>query len=186
MNVANSSNGYAVYGVDYNAKRYGPKVGLSNEFAEDMFKTSKRDNANTPDVIVFKKGIHWEGGPGHYLAINYAEQSTEADPILIAEGKDYDGREFKQEIHLNDIDPDNASYVEMAALKAHLKLPGVSPMSLGKLAEKTSYFEESGLPDYQEYIDKMARYGLSVKDDIVKMNMYKDFFENQTAMTMQV
>lgn len=175
MNVANRANGHSVYSADYNARRYGPRTGSSSGFAEDMFKTSNENNVNTPDVIYFKEGIHWEGGKGHYLAINYAEQSTEEDPILIAEGMDYDGREFKKEIHLNDIDPSNASYVEMAALKAHLKLPGVSPLNLGNLCEKTSYFEKCSLADYQTFIDKMMRYGSSSKDDILKMNMYKDF-----------
>ena len=63
----------------------------------------------------------YSGGNGTGLSfyIRYAEGSTQADPTMIAKGVDENGNEFEQTIHINDIDPRNATIVEMHALEEY-------------------------------------------------------------------
>ena len=58
---------------------------------------------------------------GRQYALNYAEDSTDENPIVIAKGNDEYGQPFEERIYVNDIDLNNASYLEMAALAAHTK-----------------------------------------------------------------
>ena len=71
--------------------------------------------------IVYMKtdDMLYSGGNGTGLSfyIKYAEGSTEDDPTVIAKGVDENGNEFEQTIHINKINPRNASLVEMTALE---------------------------------------------------------------------
>lgn len=71
--------------------------------------------AKTDDML-------YSGGNGTGLSfyIKYAEDSTEDDPTVIAKGVDENGQEFEQKIHINRINPQYATIVEMRALEAHL------------------------------------------------------------------
>ena len=64
----------------------------------------------------------YSGGNGTGLSfyIKYAEGSTEDDPTVIAKGVDENGDEFEQTIHINRINPRNASLVEMTALESYM------------------------------------------------------------------
>ena len=64
----------------------------------------------------------YSGGNGTGLSfyIKYAENSTEEDPMVVAKGVDENGDEFQQLIHINQIDPRNATIVEMRALEAYI------------------------------------------------------------------
>ena len=54
-------------------------------------------------------------------AMWYAEGSTEEDPVIFARTIDANGREMEQTFSLNDVDPHNATYLEMLALQVHYK-----------------------------------------------------------------
>ena len=64
----------------------------------------------------------YSGGNGSGLSfyIKYAEGSTEDDPTVVAKGVDENGDEFEQTIHINKINPRNASLVEMTALESYM------------------------------------------------------------------
>lgn len=71
--------------------------------------------AKTDDML-------YSGGNGTGLSfyIKYAEDSTEDDPTVIAKGVDENGQEFERKIHINRINPQYATVVEMRALEAYL------------------------------------------------------------------
>ena len=73
--------------------------------------------------IVYMKtdDMLYSGGNGTGLSfyLKYAEDSTEDDPTVIAKGVDENGNKFEQTIHINDINPKNATIVEMRALEAY-------------------------------------------------------------------
>lgn len=75
--------------------------------------------------------LYWEKdmlasvwGEGGTVNVKYHEDSTEEDPIAIAWGVDSNGKEYRQVIHLNDVDPNHATPAEMIALKSHLAKMG--------------------------------------------------------------
>ena len=78
--------------------------------AENTFYT-----AETPKVyqIFTTDNMLWTGGNGTGLSycLKYADDST-----------DENGKEFEQRIYINDVDPSNATVVEMRALEAHYKV----------------------------------------------------------------
>ena len=52
----------------------------------------------------------------------YADDSTDENPVVLAKGVDENGKEFEQRIYINDVNPSNATVVEMRALEAHYKV----------------------------------------------------------------
>lgn len=67
------------------------------------------------------------GGVGGEVHVKYDESTTDEDPVVIAWGKDSKGNPYEEKIHLNNVDPNNASPAEMIALNAHLAKTGIKP-----------------------------------------------------------
>ncbi len=56
---------------------------------------------------------------GETIHMKYDPSSTDADPVIYAWGKNADGSTYEQKIHINQIDPRNATAIEITALHAH-------------------------------------------------------------------
>ena len=56
------------------------------------------------------------------IALNMRDDSTDENPVVLAKGVDENGKEFEQRIYINDVNPSNATVVEMRALEAHYKV----------------------------------------------------------------
>lgn len=126
------------------------------------------NNTRPKQVYMMTDDMLYSGGNGTGLSfyIKYADESTEDNPIVVAKGVDENGKEFEQKISINDINPLNASIVEMRALESHYNvdkgggltsLPnGTGTMGLNDRRNFISMFEEA-VQDLQ----KLARYDLS-------------------------
>lgn len=126
------------------------------------------NNTRPKQVYMMTDDMLYSGGNGTGLSfyIKYADESTEDNPIVVAKGVDENGKEFEQKISINDINPSNASIVEMRALESHYNvdkgggltsLPnGTGTMGLNDRRNFISMFEEA-VQDLQ----KLARYDLS-------------------------
>ncbi len=136
-------------------------------------------SAQQKEYIVFLKSedMLYSGGNGTGLSyyIQYAENSTEEDPTVIAKGVDENGKEFEQTIHINRINPRCATIVEMHALEAHLGVdknggltslpPETGNMGLHDTADFMDLFQQqiydmkllkqSGLAAYYQYSMRM-------------------------------
>ena len=93
--------------------------------------------------------------PGGDASGKYDESSTDEDPVILVWGQDSKGNKFEKKIHVNDIDPKNASTVEIEALNAHLGEQGKSlgagaalAMICGGKLDFTQYFS-----DYNEMLE---------------------------------
>lgn len=134
--------------------------------------------AKTDDML-------YSGGNGTGLSfyIKYAKDSTEEDPTVIAKGVDENGEEFEQTIHINDINPNCATIVEMRALEAYTgveKQNGFTslPMETGSM----------GLNDRRNFMDMFQK---QIRDMTVlnqkyaveyyrySMESYWDFWNNR-------
>ena len=80
----------------------------------------------TPKVyqIFTTDNMLWTGGNGTGLSnsLKYADESTDENPVVLAKGVDENGKEFERKIYINDVNPSNATVVEMRALEAHYKV----------------------------------------------------------------
>lgn len=97
-------------------------------------------DVRTYTVYMKTDDMLYSGGNGTGLSfyIKYADSSTEDDPTVVAKGVDEHGNDFEQTIHINKINPECATLVEMRALEAYLgvdKNGGLSslPPETGKM-----------------------------------------------------
>ena len=110
--------------------------------------------------IVYMKtdDMLYSGGNGTGLSfyIKYAEGSTEDDPTVIAKGVDENGNEFEQTIHINKINPRNASLVEMTALESY--------MGVDKNGGLTSLPPETGMMGLHDRTNFMDMFQKQISD----------------------
>ena len=116
--------------------------------------------AETPKVyqIFTTDNMLWTGGNGTGLSycLKYADDSTDENPVVLAKGVDENGKEFEQRIYINDVDPSNATVVEMRALEAHYKVE--------KQGGFTSLPLEAGNMGLNDRRDFIAMFKKSIED----------------------
>ena len=100
----------------------------------------------------------YSGGNGTGLSfyIKYAEGSTEDNPTVLAKGVDENGNEFEQTIHINKINPRNASLVEMTALESY--------MGVDKNGGLTSLPPETGMMGLHDRTNFMDMFQKQISD----------------------
>ena len=73
------------------------------------------------------------------LHMKYDDTSTKENPVILAIGRDKQGNNFTSKIYVNNVNPENASPVEMIALSVHLReqsVPGEDPSSVRRMAHR--------------------------------------------------
>uniref|UniRef100_UPI004025B69E hypothetical protein n=1 Tax=Agathobacter rectalis TaxID=39491 RepID=UPI004025B69E len=111
--------------------------------------------------------------------MNYAEDSTDENSIVIAKGNDEYGHQFEERIYLNDIDLNNASYLEMAALAVHTKTDSCVPTALS-LGHYDYFQEENYVNDFNKCIAdlyKMGFYDATLYETSI-LKKYIDYFKS--------
>ncbi|WP_394523383.1 hypothetical protein [Lacrimispora sp. JR3] len=149
-------------------KSYSPKKGLGNkDFSSPASDRPKDERViKVPDhssgyKMYLKKGALYSGGNGTGLSyyLEYAEGSTKENPLVTAKGVDENGDEFEQTISINDINPKNATIVELQSLASHYgigeKIMGLSSLpaeirNAGR-TDRVNLFKafDKGIKDFQ-------------------------------------
>lgn len=95
-----------------------------SSFSLDSGLTNQSVSGKKHVVFMKTEDMLYSGGNGTGLSffLKYAEGSTEDNPVVIAEGIDENGNKFEQTINVNEVDPKNATLVEMRALEAVLNV----------------------------------------------------------------
>lgn len=87
---------------------------------------SENSAATGPTIIPIMgpNGLHYSGsGDGQSVYVEYAEGSTDEDPIVRISGNSLSGK-YEKTVHINEIDPKNATYGELCALISHQNRTG--------------------------------------------------------------
>ena len=146
---------------------------VQKSFAESMHKQLTPPNVIHIGELGFGADIL-----GRQYELNYAEDSTDENPIVIAKGNDEYGRQFEERIYINDIDPNHASYLEMAALATHTKTDSCVPTALS--SGHHDYFQkENYVDDFQKCIAdlyKMGSYDAALYETSI-LRKYMDYFK---------
>lgn len=110
--------------------------------------------------------IYSGGGPnGQSVHVMYEEESTAEDPIVRVFGNSQSG-EYEKVVHINDIDPTNATYPELCALLAHKTRTGEYTPEKGTLLMPLPVGVEQG--DYSQkfnYVQTIKDYVSSNKQN---------------------
>jgi len=133
------------------AQQNVPGKNFSDQVNNASVKKSYTVYMKTDDML-------YSGGNGTGLSfyIKYAEGSTEDDPTVIAKGVDENGNEFEQTIHINKINPRNASLVEMTALESY--------MGVDKNGGLTSLPPETGMMGLHDRTNFMDMFQKQISD----------------------
>ncbi|EOS68859.1 hypothetical protein C818_02734 [Lachnospiraceae bacterium MD308] len=107
-----------------NTTQYAAQYATQYAESQSLINRSVYSN-NTPvrRIAHVYGGCLFSGGngrSGQEIHMKYDESSTEEDPVIRAWGIDSKGNEYEQLIHVNEVDPQNATPVEMKALEEHL------------------------------------------------------------------
>lgn len=99
---------------------------------------------------------------GQELHLDYDESSTQENPVIKAWGIDSKGQDFERLIHVNEVDPRNASPAEMRALEAHLKKQGDSVISSSgmrewRVGEAMWGFDVNEKLDFMQFLNEGAQ-----------------------------
>ena len=84
------------------------------------------------------------------------DNMLDENPVVLAKGVDENGKEFEQRIYINDVNPSNATVVEMRALEAHYKVE--------KQGGFTSLPLEAGNMGLNDRRDFIAMFKKSIED----------------------
>lgn len=155
--------------------------------ASTDFEQQKSHTVNNPKktytMYLKTDDMLYAGGNGTGLSfyIKYAPDSTAEDPIVTAKGVDENGNAFERTIHINKINPKNATLVEMRALEAYL---GVDKN--GGLSSLPPDCGQMGLNDRANFMDMFRKQirdmGILKERQLVSyyqysMQMYQDFLD---------
>ena len=75
------------------------------------------------DALV-SAGVRLPGGGWVNASVFKAEGFSPDNPVMLVRGTDVDGRPFEEVVNINDIDPRNASFIEMFALDGYFAANG--------------------------------------------------------------
>lgn len=97
----------------------------------DLLSDTQQTEQGTIRLYLRRENTIYSGGPGYQTVYaEYTADSTAEDPIVRIRGQANSG-EFDFICHINDIDPEQASYVEMCALWGHLQKTGAIQFQSG-------------------------------------------------------
>jgi len=126
MQVANDLWNQQAYGIGSSQNKSQSVA----DFADIMFKNLKNNNNIVGAIELSKEAIFNNGtftrigNQALNFSVYYSENHSSDNPVYVVKGKNIDGTRFETEVNVNDVDPRNASVVEMQALLAHFKVNG--------------------------------------------------------------
>lgn len=173
--------------------------GVSNNFYKDCYSVNNAANSKeTVDKFMTNSFYELQADSvlstirvetGESIGIYYDETSTAANPIMLAKVKGQDGNIQEIKVAVNEVDPSNASYVEMIALSAHLKTEGKIDGPAGAFAtmvfhsrvkeanNNSIYEKENFLPAMTEMVENALKDGQmdTYLRYLKELNLYKSW-----------
>lgn len=138
--------------------------------------------------MLSKDCIYSGGGyGGQSVNVMYTIDSTAEDPIVKIFGTSMSGS-YEEVVHINDIDPTNATYPELCALLAHQQRIGAYTSGANKLLIPTPLNVDPG--DYSKRMDyiSLIRDSLSNSNYVDLTNSTQkllDFFERYLSKNLE-
>lgn len=128
----------------------------------------------------------------HLLEAGYADDSTTDNPIIKVRISDESGANKEFKVNINDIDPRNATQLEMFALCSYAETHGISDLDKNCCSYKTladcafiGGYEESDIADFVEkkqdwveIVDKAEKYGKNGKTNVKIADMWIQMLKN--------
>ncbi len=130
----------------------------SKEFTEASFTEDVKNNIDENSDNISKvnrdEGITFFGfnGDTDFARIYRAENYSSDNPVYVIEGS-ANGKKYTTYMNVNDVDPRNASLVEMGILHTHLCLTGEIPKGFDSF--NCGYYKKVSMYDKKDYLSYM-------------------------------
>ncbi|EOS68858.1 hypothetical protein C818_02733 [Lachnospiraceae bacterium MD308] len=149
-----------------NTTQYAAQYAAQYAESQSLINRSVYSN-NTPvrRILHVYGGCLFSGGngrSGQEIHMKYDESSTEEDPVIRAWGIDSKGNEYERLIHVNEVDPQNATPVEMKALEEHLfatkdeVITSPGSRGIGSILSSLSGFDVNEKLNFVQYMNEGA------------------------------
>ncbi len=110
---------------------------------------------------------------GQQLFMNYADNSTDEDPVMRAWGTNSEGEAFETLIHINSVNPNYATPAEMQALKLYLHHQGVLPhgvdVGMGSVMFLMNEYDANEKVDFMQYTAEIQGRTSDRADEVKKL-----------------
>ncbi|MBP3460076.1 MAG: hypothetical protein J6K58_12775 [Lachnospiraceae bacterium] len=177
-------------GYGQNTYTYQSTTTVTEEFySEISFGAQETDEQNDSQVIGLTMIPYGNTNVSYGMKAQYAEESTAEDPVVQVTSN-YGGKTVSYKVHVNKVDPRNASQLEMFALLCYADDQGISDGGTfgsyhqmkvyGENARMNGYWE--GNPDLDSFVN--AKYDwcammIRMQDDYSKAGIYSQFLKCQ-------
>ena len=92
--------------------------------ANSVFPTNSGTHIQLNGDALVSGGVRVPGGGMMSASVFKAENFSALNPVMLVTGLDVDGQPFEKEININNVDPRNASFIEMFALDGYFAANG--------------------------------------------------------------
>lgn len=165
------------YRTDYAGYKTAGDAKIDSFYSNLSFATEKSDTKATGDVLGLAM-IPYNDGMSYGMAAYYSEDSKEADPVIRVQSN-YGGEQRYYNVHVNEVDPKNASQLEMFALSCYMDDKGITDKgTFGSFIKMKAYAENAATNGYT--VDLQDVDNVSAKMDWVSMlkRMARDYLQN--------
>lgn len=138
-----------------------------NEFYDGLSSASEKSDSNGVGDVLGLTMIRYSDSMSYGMSAFYSDQSTEKDPIIRI-SSNYGGEQRYYDVHVKDVDPRNASQLEMFALSCYQDDKGITDGgTYGSFTRLKAY--ASNAADNSQGIDLQNPDNASVKLDWVSV-----------------
>ena len=86
--------------------------------------SSQTSTVNLDSSALISAGMRLPGGGWMNASVFKSESFSDDNPVFLVRGTDTNGRPFESEININNVNPRNASFIEMMALDGYFASKG--------------------------------------------------------------
>lgn len=168
------------YGTDYAGYKAAGDAKIDAFYSGLSPATEKSETKAVGDVLGIAM-IPYSDRMSFGMAAYYSEDSTEADPVIRVQSN-YGGEQRYYNVHVNEVDPRNASQLEMFALSCYTDDKGITEGgTFGSFSKIKAY---AGNAAYNGYtVDLQDIDNVSAKIDWISMlqRMAQDYLQNSNT-----
>lgn len=165
------------YRTDYAGYAASGNKKIDSFYSSLSSATEKSNTKATGDVLGLTM-VPYSNTMFYGMAAYYSEDSTEADPIIRVQSN-YGGEQRYYNVHVNEVDPRNASQLEMFALSSYMDDKGITDGgTYGSFSKMKAYAGNAALNGYT--VDLQDVDNASAKIDWIAMlqKMAQDYLQN--------
>lgn len=191
MGIAEIENSYAYQDAVWGRTRKTVEHDFDLDISSALEMTAEHNDA---EVIGLTTIPYAHTNMSYGLKAQYAQESTDANPVVQVTSN-YGGRWVSFKVHINEVDPENASQLEMFALCSHADAQGIGVSSgLGSFSKLKTFAANaelngyiSGMDGYEQFINVKIDWSDTISkimEDYLNAGIYRQYQEGKNLLAL--